>query len=170
MLVILIGMQWYVNVALFCITMMTDDIKYLLMCWFALHISYFIVKVKSKSEVAQSCPTLCDPMDCSLPGSSVHGIFQARILEWVAISFSRRPSQPRDWTWVSWTAGRIFTAWAAREALGRKAVTHPDSIFKSRHHFPNKGRCSQSYGFSSSHVWMWELDHEEGWMLKCWWF
>ena len=43
-----------------------------------------------ESEVSQSCPTLCDPMDCSLPGSSVHGIFQARALEWVAISFSRR--------------------------------------------------------------------------------
>ena len=48
--------------------------------------------------VAQSCPTLCDPMDCSLPGSSVHKIFQARILEWVAISFSRGSSQPRDQT------------------------------------------------------------------------
>jgi len=46
----------------------------------------------SKSEIAQLCPTLCDPMDCSLPGSSVCGIFQARILEWVAISFSRRSS------------------------------------------------------------------------------
>ena len=51
--------------------------------------------------VAQSCPTLCDPMDCSLPGSSVHGILQARILEWVAISFSRVSSQCRDQTWVS---------------------------------------------------------------------
>ena len=48
-----------------------------------------------ESEVAQSCPTLCDPMDCSLPGSSVHGIFQARVLEWAAISFSRGSSQPR---------------------------------------------------------------------------
>ena len=46
------------------------------------------MKVKSESEVAQSCPTLSDPMDCSLPGSSVHGIFQARILEWDAITFS----------------------------------------------------------------------------------
>ena len=45
------------------------------------------MKVKGKREVAQSCPTLSDPMDCSLPGSSVHGIFQARVLEWVAISF-----------------------------------------------------------------------------------
>ena len=46
------------------------------------------VKVKSESEVAQSCPTLRDPMDCSLPGSTIHGIFQARVLEWVAIAFS----------------------------------------------------------------------------------
>ena len=46
------------------------------------------MKVKSEREVAQSCPTLSDPMDCSLPGSSVHGIFQARVLEWVAIAFS----------------------------------------------------------------------------------
>ena len=46
------------------------------------------MKVKSESEVAQSCPTLSDPMDCSLPGSSVHGIFQARVLEWVVIAFS----------------------------------------------------------------------------------
>ena len=45
-------------------------------------------KVKSESEVTQSCPTLCDPMDCHLPGSSIHGIFQARVLEWVAIAFS----------------------------------------------------------------------------------
>ena len=47
-------------------------------------------------KVPQSCLTLCDPMDCSLPGFSVHGIFQARVLEWVAISFSRGSSQPRD--------------------------------------------------------------------------
>ena len=46
------------------------------------------MKVESESEVAQSCPTLSDPMDCSLPGSSVHGIFQARVLEWGAIAFS----------------------------------------------------------------------------------
>ena len=53
---------------------------------------------------------------CSLPGSSVHGIFQARILEWVAISFSRRSSRFRDWTRVSRTAGRLSTVWATREA------------------------------------------------------
>ena len=51
---------------------------------------------ESESEGTQSCPTLCDPMDCSLPVSSVHAIFQARILEWVTISFSRGSSQSRD--------------------------------------------------------------------------
>jgi len=50
------------------------------------------MKVKSESEVAQSCPTLSDPMDCSLPGSSTHGIFQARVLEWGAIAFSAQHS------------------------------------------------------------------------------
>ena len=69
------------------------------------------------SEVAQLCPTLCDPGDCSPPGSSVHGIFQARMLEWVAISFSRGSSQPRDWIQVSRIAGRCFNLWATREDL-----------------------------------------------------
>ena len=53
---------------------------------------------------------LCDPMDCNLPGSSVHGILQARILEWVTISFSRESSRPRDWTHVSRLAGRALTS------------------------------------------------------------
>ena len=70
-----------------------------------------------KSEVAQSCPTLCNLMDCSLPGSSIHGIFQAIILEWIAISFSRGSSPPRDWTWVSRIVDRHFTVWATREVL-----------------------------------------------------
>ena len=55
------------------------------------------------------CPTLCDPMDCSPPGSSVHGILQARILEWVAIPFSGGSSQPRNQTQVFYIAGRLFT-------------------------------------------------------------
>ena len=58
--------------------------------------------------------TLCDTMDCSLPGSSVHGIFQSRILGWVVISFSRRSSQHRGWTRVSHIVGRCFTVWATR--------------------------------------------------------
>ena len=75
-----------------------------------------------KVKVAQSCPTLCDPMDCSPPGSSIHGILQARILEWVAGPFSRGSSQPRDWTQVSHIAGRFFTIWATREALNMTSV------------------------------------------------
>ena len=68
-------------------------------------------------------------MDCSLPGSLVHGIFQARVLEWVAISFSRGSSQPRDWTRISPIVGRGFTIWATREALlwmaaKKKRLTH----------------------------------------------
>ena len=55
----------------------------------------------SEGKVAQLCPTLCNPMDCSLPGSSVHGILQAKILEWVSVPFSKESSQPRDQTQVS---------------------------------------------------------------------
>ena len=64
---------------------------------------------------AQLCLTLCDPMDCSPPGSSIHGILQARILEWVAISSSRRSSQSRDRAWVFRITGRFFSIWATRE-------------------------------------------------------
>ena len=74
------------------------------------------------NEVAQACPTLCDPVDCSLPGSSVHGIFQVRVLEWGAISFSRGSSRPRKWTWVSCIIGRQFTVWDTREVILVSAV------------------------------------------------
>ena len=66
--------------------------------------------------VAQSCLTRCNTMDCSLPGSSVHGILQARILEWVAVPSSRASSQPREWTQISSIAGGFFTIWASRTA------------------------------------------------------
>ena len=65
--------------------------------------------------VAQLCLTLCEPMDCSLPGSSVHDILQAKILEWAAMPSSRGSSQPRDQTHVSCIPGRFFTNWATRE-------------------------------------------------------
>ena len=65
--------------------------------------------------LAQSSLTLCDPMDCSSLGSFVHGILQARILEWVAIPFSRGSSQPRDWTRVSCIVDRHFTVWATNQ-------------------------------------------------------
>ena len=77
----------------------------------------WLLPYESESEVARSCPTLCDPMDCSPPGSSVYGILQARTLEWVAISFSRGSSQLRDGTQASCITGRCFNLWATREAL-----------------------------------------------------
>ena len=100
--------------------------------------------------VAQLCLILCSPMDFSPSGSSVHGIFRVRILELVAITFSGGSSWHRDWTCVSYIAGRLFTDWATRDKivaaiiptilptiiptifLGRKAMTNLDSILKSR--------------------------------------
>ena len=86
---------------------------------------------KKERKCAQSCPTLCDPMDCSLPGSSVHGIFQAIVLEWIAISFSRGSSRPRGWTLVSHIVDRCFTAWATREVLSLvlSCVLHRIKLF-----------------------------------------
>ena len=76
-------------------------------------------------SVTELCPNLCDPMDCSPPGSSVHRILQARILEWVAISCSRISSRPRNRTQVSCIAGRVFTTWPTRKALKTKeTVAH----------------------------------------------
>ena len=69
------------------------------------------------SEVAQSCPTLCDPMDCGPLGSSIPRILQARILEWVTIPFSRGSSQPKDWTQVSFITGKFFTIWTTKEII-----------------------------------------------------
>jgi len=100
-------------------------------------------KVKSESEAAQSCLTPSNPMDCSLPGSSFHGIFQATnglFILFMNLGNLDQPNQPKQ------------------------------HIQKQRHHFANKGPSSQGYGFSSGHVWMWELDCEEGWAPKNWQF
>ena len=78
---------------------------------FMLHFTSLKVKVL----VALSCPTPWDTMDCRLPASSAHGILQARIVEWIAFSFSRESSWLRDRTWVSCIAGRFFTYWVTRE-------------------------------------------------------
>ena len=88
------------------------------------HLRYFLKTVYllcncNKMKVAQSCPTLCDPMDYT-----VHGILQARILEWVAMPFSRGSSQPRDWTQVSCIAWGFFTGWATREARVTVIIIH----------------------------------------------
>ena len=83
---------------------------------------HVLVIIKWRSEVDQLCPTLCEPMDCSLPGCSAHGIFQAMVLEWVAISFSRRSSWPRDQTRVSSIVGRCFTVWATKSVIINSAA------------------------------------------------
>ena len=82
-------------------------------------------KKESEGEVALSYLTLCSPMDCSLPSSSVHGIFQERILAWAAISFSRASSQPRDRTQVPCIADRQVTVWATREGIMIHKLSSP---------------------------------------------
>jgi len=86
------------------------EVKHLECCFFL-----WVLNRAKWSAVAQSCPTLCNPMDRSLPGSSVHGIFRGIVLEWIAISFSRGSSWPRDRTQVSRIVDRCFTVWATRE-------------------------------------------------------
>ena len=98
--------------------------------------------------VAQSCLTLCDPMDCSLPGSSVHGILQARVLEWVAMPSSRVSSQPRDRTQVSHIA--FFTIWATREVFSGAASGTELTC--------QCGRCKETWVWSLG----WEDPLEEG--------
>ena len=73
-------------------------------------------KPNPEEDPVNMCPTLCDLVDCSPPGSSIHGILYTRILEWIAIPFSRESTQLRDQTWVSCIPGRFFIAWANREA------------------------------------------------------
>ena len=134
----------------------------------------------------QSCPTLCDPIDGSPPGSAIPGILQARTLEWVAISFSNAwkrklkvKSLSRVWlSTTPWTAA--FQAPPSMESSRQEywsglPLPSPHDqprqhIKKQRHYFVNKVSCSQGYGFSSSHVWMWELDYKESWAPKNWCF
>ena len=82
--------------------------------------SSFNIYAERWGEVAQSCPTLCDPVDCNLLSFSIHGILQARILQWIAISFSRGSSWPRDRTWVSHIGGRCFNLWAMHGLICRE--------------------------------------------------
>ena len=109
-----------------------------------------------EGKVAQSCPTLCDPMDYSLPGFSVHGIFQVRVLEWVAISFSRGSSWPRDRTRVSCIVGRRFTHWAILNHLN-----YQGSPFPWIHHSPME-----------TLDWIWESEHWKAqmsvWVSSLW--
>ena len=112
----------------------------------------YIGRWKIESEVIQSCQTLCNPVDCSLPGSSNHGILQARILEWVAISFSMGSSWPRDQTQVSRIAGRSFTLWATREA---RVCTYVLFIFLSTYLSIYQSICKW---------WLWEINSHPGFL------
>ena len=96
-------------------------------------------------------------MDCNLPGSSVHGILQVRILEWVAISLSRGSSRPRNWTWVSCIAGRFFTDWAMREALSimeeiKKAVSSREDWAITRRREDTFAECLLSASHQNAHA------------------
>ena len=111
------------------------------------------MKVKSESEGAQSCLTLCDPMDCTLSGFSVHGIFQARVLEKIVISFSRGSSRPRNRTRVSRVAGRRFTVWATREAWATNTfcLLWAKILRKCNFHFGPKRR-ELGYFWENRHI------------------
>ena len=88
--------------------------------------STYQFSITNCAQSLHSCPTLCNPMDCSPPGSFVHGIHQARTLEWVAMPSSRGSSWPRDWICVSCIAGRFFTT----EPLG-KPLHHSSFVLES---------------------------------------
>ena len=139
-----------------------------------MHISWVVLQIlsESESEVAQSCLTPCDPMDCSLSGSSVHGIFQARVLEWIAISFSRGSSQTRKQNRVSCIAGRGFyrlshqgspkhhAAAAAAKSL-QSCPTLCDPIHSSPPGSPVPGilqaRTLEWVAISFSNAWKWKV-------------
>ena len=106
---------------------------------------------KVKVSVAPSCPFLCESMDCSPPGFSVHGILQARILEWVAIPFFRGSSQPKYQTQVSCIAGGFFTVWATREAprLEWVAISSRQGIFPTQGSNPGLLHCRRILYFLS---------------------
>ena len=107
------------------------------LCLFLAMCSYLFTKTLNLSSktcsVAQLCPTLCDPMDCSPPGSSVLGIFQAKMLEWLAISYSRGSSRPKDGTCISCVSSigrQILYRWTTWEACSRKQeIQNPNSHY-----------------------------------------
>ena len=96
---------------------------------------------------------LCDPTNCSPPGTSVYGILQARMLEWVAMSFSRGSSQPSDQTWVSWIAGGFFTIWGS--ALFKELGCKKTSIVWSLYH----RELTSQETVDGTHVLTWKVSH-----------
>ena len=101
-------------------------------------------------QLLRSCPLLCDPMDCSPPGSSVHGIFQTRILEWVAISFSRQSSQPRDQTHISSLTSPALAGFFITQFSQFSSSVVSDSFATPR---TVARQASLSMGFSRQEYW-----------------
>ena len=118
------------------------------------HICHGLWKWKVKVLITQWCPILFNLRDCRLPGSSVHGILQVRILEWVAIPFSRGSSQPKNRTQVSCMTSRFFTIWATREALCVSWV-----ISKAR----NKSSQMERWYLPSKQAWHVEVKAKRRW-------
>ena len=110
-----------------------------------------VKRERVKVLVAPSCPFLCNSMDCSPPGFSIHGILQARILEWVAITFSRGSAWLNDWTQVSCVADWFFTVWATREApiLEWVAMSSLQGIFPTQGSNPDLLHCRRILYFLS---------------------
>ena len=144
-----------------------------------------MTNLAAAAKSLQSCLTLCDPIDSSPPGSPVPGILQARTLEWVAISFSNvwkwkvkvkslSPVQPSATPWTTAFQAPPSMGFSRQEYWSGVLLPSLDQprqhIKKQRQYFADKGLSNQDYGVSSSHVWMWELDHKEGWASKNWCF
>ena len=122
--------------------------------WITFRVVGVFFPIKVMHSFAQLCPTLWDPMGCSPPGSSVHGILQVRILEWVAIPFSRGSSEPRSQTQVFRIVSRLFTIWATREAQYCVSPFHdkemkpffPSLPFKKKKKKKKKGKQKKRKG------------------------
>ena len=121
------------------------------------------------SSIVQSCPTLCTSMDCSTPGFPVHHQFLELAQTHVhQVGDAIQPSHPLSSPFPPTpnpSQHQSLFQWVNSLHEVAKPRQH---IKKQRHYFANKGPSSQSYGFSSSHVWMWELDYEESWAPKNW--
>ena len=111
-----------------------------------------VIAIKWKVKSLSCVRSFATPMNCSLPGFSIHGIFQARVLEWLATSFSRGSSRPRDWTQASHIVGRHFTIWSTREvpeepgrvqSMGLQRVGHDwaTSLMPMRRYYWGKVCC-----------------------------
>ena len=123
------------------------------------------------AKLLQSCRTVCNPMTYSPPGSSVHGILQAIVLEWIAISFSSGSSWPRDWTQVSHIVDRRFTIWATRE-VGEPNHLHGEPLFRDKFSAHSLSTDVESVGGHTFHehgiTVGWQYVFLPWWCMKQW--